>query len=132
MIGLDTNILVRYLTQDDPKQSRIANDIIERRLSANQPGFVSVIVTAETAWVLQSNFKASQQEVAAAIEGLISQSSLVFEHVEQVVQATEDVKRAHADFADAVIAYVGQKAGCSTTLTFDVGASKQPGFDLAK
>jgi predicted nucleic-acid-binding protein len=132
MIGLDTNILVRYLTQDDPRQSPIANDIMERRLTPDQPGFVSVLVTAETAWVLQSHYKASRSEVAAAIEGLISQSRLVFEHVEQVVQAAEDVKQTNADFADAVIAALGVKAGCSKTLTFDSSAAKQRGFELAK
>ena len=132
MIGLDTNILVRYLTHDDPKQSRVAADIVERRLSVDQPGFVSALVTAETAWVLQSHFKASRKEIALAIEGLISQRTLVFEHLEQIVHATEEVKETNADFADAIIAFVGQKAGCSTTLTFDLGASKQPGFDLAR
>ena len=132
MIGLDTNILVRYLTQDDPAQSRVANDIIERRLTIEQPGFVSILVAAEVAWVLKSHFKASQLEVAAAIEGLISQSTLVFEHIEEIVQAAEDVKQTNADFADAVIAALGQKAGCSVTLTFDNAASKQRGFQLAK
>lgn len=132
MIGLDTNILIRYLVHDDPTQTRIATNIIERRLTPAIPGFICLVVTAEMAWVLQRRYKATALEVVKAIEGLISQDSIVFEATEDVVQAIQDVKRENGEFADALIAALNARAGCSTTLTFDNGASKQRGFELAK
>ena len=132
MIGLDTNVLIRYLTQDDPRQARIANDIIDRRLSAERPGFISVVTAAETAWVLRTYFKATKLEAAEAIEGLISQDTVVVESVDDVVQAIEDVRGLNADFADALISALGRRAGCQATLTFDRDAARLPGFQLAR
>jgi predicted nucleic-acid-binding protein len=68
MIGLDTNILVRYLAQDDPTQSRIAAEVIEHRLNEGNPGFVSVVAMAETVWVLDRNYHLTNLELASAIE----------------------------------------------------------------
>ena len=70
MIGLDTNVLVRYLTQDDPSQARLATDLIERRLSHQDPGFISIVAMVETAWVLERAYGLSAAEVAAVIERL--------------------------------------------------------------
>ena len=63
MIGIDTNVLVRFLTQDDPEQSALASDVFERELSARNPGFIGLVVLAETVWVLQSAYDATSDEV---------------------------------------------------------------------
>ena len=64
MIGLDTNVLLRYIAQDDPKQSPRATQIMERRLTEQEPGFVSLVTILEVVWVLKSLFKRSRQEIA--------------------------------------------------------------------
>jgi predicted nucleic-acid-binding protein len=81
MIGLDTNILVRYATQDDPVQSAKATDIIGHRLSAANPGFVSVVTMAEVVWVLDRAYGLSHTEIAAAIERMLQIDVLVVEPV---------------------------------------------------
>ena len=52
MIGLDTNVIVRYVVQDDPRQSAAATRLMEKTLSAENPGFVAVVTLCEVAWVL--------------------------------------------------------------------------------
>jgi predicted nucleic-acid-binding protein len=67
MTGLDTNILVRYLTQDDSIQSPLATRIVEKRLSAVSPGFLSVVAMVETVWVLDRAYGFAPTEIADAI-----------------------------------------------------------------
>jgi predicted nucleic-acid-binding protein len=131
MIGLDTNILVRYLTQDDPIQSRIATGIIERRLTEENPGFVSMVAMVETVWVLDRAYEFSHLEIAAALERMLQIEVLVVEQEEEVFTAMIALKQGQGSFADALIARVGAKAGCSHTLTFDQKALGLPGFELA-
>jgi predicted nucleic-acid-binding protein len=131
MIGLDTNILVRYLTQDDPIQSRTATDIFERRLTEENPGFVSVVAMAETVWVLDRAYGFSVAEIAAAVERLLQSEVLAVENEQEVFMGMIALKEGHGSFADAVIAALGAKAGCSCTVTFDQRALRLPGFELA-
>ena len=77
MIGLDTNVLVRYLTQDDPSQARLATELIERRLSEQDPGFISVVAMVETAWVLERAYGLGAADIAAVIERLLQAAELV-------------------------------------------------------
>lgn len=130
MIGLDTNILVRYLTQDDPVQSRKANEIIEHRLSAAHPGFVSVVTMAETVWVLDRAYGLTDQEIAAAVERILQVEVLLVENEQEVFAAMVALKQGHGAFADALIAELGARAGCAHTLTFDKKALRLPGFRL--
>jgi predicted nucleic-acid-binding protein len=131
MIGLDTNILVRYLTQDDPLQSRKATDIIEHRLSEVNPGFVSVVTTAETVWVLDRAYGFSSREIAAAIERILQVEVLVVHHEQEVFAAMIALKQGRSSFADALIAELGAQAGCVHTLTFDQKALRFPRFRIA-
>jgi predicted nucleic-acid-binding protein len=108
MIGLDTNILVRYLAQDDPVQSPKARELIEQQLTEENPGFLSVVVMAETVWVLDRAYGLADHAIAAVIV----------------------LKEGHGSFADALIGGLGIRAGCSRTLTFDQKASRLPGFEL--
>ena len=130
MIGLDTNILVRYLTQDDPVQSAKATDILERRLTPNNPGFVSVVVIVETVWVLDRAYGLTAQKIAAAVERLLQVEVLIIEDEQQVFTAMVALKQGRASFADALIAELGARAGCTRTLTFDQKAGRLPGFEL--
>lgn len=130
MIGLDTNILMRYLTQDDPIQSPKATEIIERRLTKAKPGFVTVVAMVEIAWVLDRAYGLSPQEIAAAIERMLQVEVLVVEKEQEVFAATVALKQGRGSFADALIAELGASAGCVHTLTFDNKALRLPGFKL--
>jgi len=130
MIGLDTNVLVRYLAQDDPIQSAAATELFERRLSEQEPGFVSIVAVTETAWVLERAYGLSNRDIATAIEGVLQTAVLVVESEQEVFGAMIALKEGRGSFADALIAALGEKAGCSHTVTFDRRARRIPGFEL--
>ncbi len=130
MIGLDTNILIRYLTQDDPVQSAKATQIIERRLSPTNIGFVSVVTMAEIVWVLDRAYGLTDQEIAAVIERMLQVEVLVVENEQEVFAAMMALKQGRGAFADALIAELGTRAGCIHTLTFDKRALRLPGFKI--
>ena len=129
MRGLDTSILIRYLVQDDPAQSLRANKIIDK-LTEQAPGFVSVVVVAEVAWVLRSRYKAKPLEIADAIERILSIDSLRVQNEQQVYQAVVAVRAGEGTLADALICALGSSAGCTKTLTFDE-RSRLPDFEVA-
>jgi len=130
MTGLDTNILVRYLTQDDLVQSPIATNIMEARISEDDPGFVSTVVMAEIVWVLDRAYGFSGDEVAAAIERMLQAENLIIENEQEVFTAMIALKEADGSFADALIGALCAAAGCSRILTFDKLALGLPGFEL--
>jgi predicted nucleic-acid-binding protein len=130
VIGLDTNILVRYFAQDDPIQSRQATQIIERRLTDNQPGFVSLVTMAETVWVLERAYEMSNLEIAAAVERMLQADTLSVQNEQEVFTAMLALKTGKASFSDALIEALGTWAGCSSTLTFDKRATRLKGFEL--
>lgn len=131
MIGLDTNVIVRYLAQDDPQQSPRATNLFERQLTVEVPGFISLVAMAETIWVLERSYGLSPRELASAIELLLQTDVLVVEHEQEVFTAMIALKQGQGDFADALIAALGAKAGCRHTLTFDQKALRLPGFRRA-
>ncbi len=131
MIGLDTNVLVRYLVQDDPVQSPRATELIERRLDGGNAGFISVVTMTETVWDLQRAYGFSDAEVAATIERLLQTDVLVVDSEAEVFSAMTVVAEGGGSFADALIGMLNRKAGCSGTLTFDRKASRLPHFALA-
>jgi predicted nucleic-acid-binding protein len=130
MIGLDTNILVRYLTQDDPLQSPKAAEILERRLTEETPGFVSIVAMVEIVWVLDRAYGLPAHKVAAAVERMLQTDVLVIENEQEVFTAMIALKEGQGSFADSVIAALGVRAGCSCTLTFDHKAARLRGFEL--
>lgn len=125
MIGLDTNVLLRYLAQDDPKQSRRAAEIIERRLTEEEPGFVSLVCVLEVVWVLKSLFKRSRQEIANDIEMLLAADTLEIQNEQEVYHAVVALRNGTGTFEDALVGALGVWRGCSATLTFDEGAAKR-------
>ena len=130
MIGLDTSILVRYLTLDDPAQSAKATEILERRLTLKNPGFVSIVVIVETVWVLDRAYGLTAQEIATAVERLLQVEVLTIANEQEVFTAMVALKQGRGSFADALIAELGTRAGCTRTLTFDQKAGRLVGFEL--
>jgi predicted nucleic-acid-binding protein len=129
MTGFDTNVIVRYLTQDDPVQSPKATELIERGLTEEEPGFVSVVAMAETAWVLERVYGRTAEEIAAVIERMLEVEVLVVESEQEVFTAMIAVKEGRGAFADALIGALGARAGCSHTVTFDQKALRLTAFE---
>ena len=130
MIGLDTNILVRYLAQDDRQQAEAASRLIEETLNAEAPGFVSAAALVEVAWVLEDGYGCSRGEVVSVFERLLHVRQLVVERAEALAQATRAFAAGKADFADCVIERIGHVHGCEYTLTFDRLAARDAGMRL--
>jgi predicted nucleic-acid-binding protein len=131
MIGLDTNVLVRYLVRDDPGQSLKATEFITASLNSENPGFISIVAIVELVWVLTQTYRLEPGEVVRALKGLLAADHFVIEHEAEVATAMTAVREGIGSFADALIATLGQRAGCAYTLTFDRKASRLPGFRLA-
>jgi len=129
MIGLDTNVLVRYIMQDDPKQSFKASKLIES-LGEPDRGYIGLVAVVELVWVLSSCYDLSREQVALALEAMLRTKQFVVEHADQVVRALRVFKASKADFADCLIERSAAHAGCERTVTFDVGAAKHAGMTL--
>jgi len=122
MIGLDTNILVRYVTQDHAAQTAAAVKVMDS-LSSESPGFLSLVVIAELVWVLQFSYHFKQHEVENVIEKLLRSRELIVERAEIVSQALRKFRASRANFADCLIERCGNAAECQYVLTFDRDAA---------
>ena len=111
MIGLDTNILVRYFAQDDPVQSHKATVVMEQRVTEQSPGFVSIVALAETVWVLERSYRLRKQEIAIVIERILGADALLVEHEAEVATALTAVWEDRGSFADALIGAINAQAG---------------------
>ena len=131
MIGLDTNVMVRYIMQDDVKQSAKATALIES-LTSDNAGYITLVSVVELYWVLTSSYGLSGQQVAQALEAILCTKQLVVERADQVMRALRVFGEGKADFADCLIERAAASAGCVQTVTFDVGASKYAGMTLLK
>jgi predicted nucleic-acid-binding protein len=129
MIGLDTNVLVRYLTHDDRAQTAAAMRMMNT-LSFDSPGFLSLIVIAELVWILAISYRYQKKEIEQVLENLLRTKELVIERADLVSQALRTFRGGRADFADCLIERCGRAAGCKHTLTFDwkavAGAGMRP------
>lgn len=128
MIGLDTNVILRYLLQDDPKQTSQANQIVDRKLSQQNPGFISLVTVLEIVWVLRSLLKRNPSQIASHLENLLAADSLEVQNEQQVFEAVFALKRGTGEFEDALIGALNAWAGCTHTLTFDRKAARLPHF----
>jgi predicted nucleic-acid-binding protein len=127
MIGLDTNVLVRYLMQDDHRQSAQATALIDALSSSNR-GFVSLVVISELVWVLSYVFQLSRRDVNITLSMLARMPELRLENLVVFLRALRLCNTTSADFADCLIISVAKRAGCSYTATFDRKASRLPGM----
>jgi len=125
MIGLDTNILVRYLTRDDEYQWRQASDLIQQ----NQPCFITNIVLCELVWVLRgANYRLSKDKIINVLEAMLHSAAFEFENRSTVDLALQRYKRGKADFSDYLIGVTSRQAGCTETASFDGKLKSEQGF----
>ena len=127
MIGLDTNVLVRYIAQDDQVQSSQATDLIES-LSSDSPGFIAMVSIVEMVWVLQSCYQSTKSEIVSVIETILSTKELVVERADVIWQALRRFSDSKADFADCLIERCANAAECEYTVSFDQKAAKTAGM----
>ena len=130
MIGLDANVIVRYLAQDDPRQSAAATRLMEKTLSAEEPGFVTLVTLCEVAWVLAECYGADRERIRAVLQGLLESRQIVVESAEIAWRALRAWGSSAADFSDALIGEIALAAGAGKVLTFDKAAAKLPSFEL--
>jgi predicted nucleic-acid-binding protein len=127
MTGLDANILVRLVIEDDASQFAVVKRMMDG-FTEDDPGFISLVALAEMVWVLRRVYGVPSLEVADVVERLLQTESLVVQNADEAYLAVRSVQSGTGTFADALIAALGQWAGCYTTLTFDVKASRLDGF----
>jgi predicted nucleic-acid-binding protein len=130
VIGLDTNVLIRHIVQDDEEQSRIATHLLESRCSVDEPGIVSLVVLCEMVWVLDRGYGYDRKTIAQVLRSLLSAEDLRIERSELAWVALKYYASGKADFADFVIALCHQELGAATTCTFDRRASGCHLFEL--
>lgn len=129
MTGIDTNILVRYIMRDNAAQAARADAAI-RAFTSSHRGFIGLVALAETAWVLRSGYRISKPDLIQCIDRLLCARNLVLENSHAVRKALQLYEKAKCDFSDCLIAVSGSMAGCTSTITFDVDASRSAGMVL--
>lgn len=129
MIGLDTNVLVRYVAQDDSRQSPKATRLIES-LTVDAPGYVSLVSVVELVWVLTGCYASSRDKICEVLETLLRTKEIVVAHADTVWKALRLFKGGKADFADCLIERSANEAGCGYTTTFDRDAARHCGMQL--
>jgi len=131
MLGLDTNVLVRFLVRDDESQYERARRLIRQQAQAGEPVCISLVVLLETEWVLRSRYELTQAEILSAFSELLSATDLTFEDEATIEEALFVWQDSGAQFADCLIGARYRALGCTATATFDQGALKLPGFVAA-
>lgn len=131
MIGIDTNILVRYLTQDDTAQAQIVEQIFNKYASSSNSIFINNIVICELIWVLERGYKYNREDISSVIKQILLTEEFAFENNELLWIALSCYSINKLDFSDALIGEINKKHGCTKTFTFDQVAIKAPSFILA-
>jgi predicted nucleic-acid-binding protein len=130
MIGIDTNVLVRFLVRDDERQHAIARSFMLER-TAESPAFLSAIALAETVWVLHRRMEYPMSDIVAMLQALLSADNLILEHMEELDMLINGDNALKGDLADHLIAWSGKKGGCTRSVTFDLkAASVVDGMEL--
>jgi len=131
MIGIDTNVLVRFLVADDERQFDKARRLIRREVTGGDPVLISQLVLLECEWVLRSRYGLAKDAILGTFSGLLDSTEVRVEDEASVEEALYVWKDSGADFADCLIAAKYRALGCSATISFDARAAKLPGFRLA-
>lgn len=129
MNAVDTNVLLRYLVEDDPAQVRSAARFFARKCSVEDPCFINRIVLCEVVWVLSRIYRFTRDQIAATLEHLLNTRELLIEDYNEVAGALRDFREG-VDFADALAARINRRMGCDYTATFDRKASRRLGFRM--
>jgi len=130
MIGLDTNILVRYFTRDDERQWKRVDAYLKKRCSSKNPGWISCIVLCEIVWVLTRGYEYAKSDILKLLEQLSLTSEIKLESHDCVRAVLHDWKAGKADFSDYLIGRLNKEKGCETTLTLDKKAAGHSTFSL--
>ena len=130
MTGLDTNVLIRYIVQDDLAQAKLASLIIESTLSEEQPGYINLIVLCEVVWVLSFAYKFSKNDIIKILKQILITNCFEVEASHLVWNALNNFVAFSSDFSDCLIAELNKEHDIKTTLTFDKKAAKHSGFTL--
>lgn len=131
MWALDTNVLVRYIAQDDPRQSAAATRLIEEDISPAEPAFVSLIALLETVRVLESRYAATPSLICDVLDDLLSAAAIQVQEAAAVRRAVALFRRGRVDLHDALIVSMAEERG-ATTVTFDAKAARRLGMRLLK
>jgi predicted nucleic-acid-binding protein len=131
MLGIDTGVLIRFLVRDDEAQFEKARKLIKREVAAGGGVLVNQWVLLETEWVLRSRYGLPKNLIIQTLSGLLDASNVRFEDEAAIEEALFIWKDSAADFADCLIGAKNRRLGCRTTASFDVRASKLPGFTPA-
>lgn len=126
MTGIDTNVLVRYITRDHPEQYNAAKQHLESRCTQDYPGYVSVIVLCELAWVLSRAYDADPDDIARVIDQILRTRQLQVQQRDQVRSALAEYVDHKADFADCLLGQLNRTNGADETVTFDQNAARLP------
>jgi len=128
VIALDTNILIRLLTKDDPDQTALAERLLQKAADAEEPCFISDPVLCEVEWVLESSYGAKRGDILAAMQELLGGDLFVFEDREVLRQAIVTYQESKADFSDCLIGAKARARGARTTYTFERVLAREQGF----
>lgn len=131
MLGLDTNVLVRFLVRDDEEQFERAQRLIKKELQQKEPVLISLLVLMETEWVLRSRYELTKTDILGVFSSLLEAAELEFEDEATVEEAIFVWRDSAAQFADCLINARHRRLGCAATATFDLKAAKIPGFIAA-
>lgn len=131
MLGIDTNVLVRFLVRDNEIQFEKARKLIKREVAAGHRVFVNQLVLMETEWVLRSRYIVPKNQIIETISGLLNATDIQFEDEPSIEEALFIWKESVADFADCLIGAKNRRMGCQATATFDGKAARLPGFMAA-
>jgi predicted nucleic-acid-binding protein len=130
MIGIDTNVLMRFLVNDDDRQNAIARRFLSER-TADDPAYISAVTLAETVWLLRKRLNFPAADIRDTVKALLETEGLVIEHTEELDALLNDNRSPKADIADYLVFWCGVRAGCRSTVTFDRTAAKDiPGMEL--
>lgn len=131
MIGIDTNILVRYLTQDDTEQAKVAEQLFNEYATSPQSVFINNIVLCELVWVLERGYKYSKESITKVIKHILSTKEFIFENQELLWLALNQYSQKKLDFSDALIGEINKNFDCTNTFTFDKAAATANNFVCA-
>lgn len=126
MIGIDTNVLLRYVLPDDPAQSEAARSLIDDTCSEQSPALVNPVVLCELWWTLERRRKVSKEDLVAMLFDLLANPNIVVHDLDTVVAAISAYAEGQADFPDYLILFDNRRLGARETMTFDRGAGRPP------
>jgi predicted nucleic-acid-binding protein len=130
MIGLDTNVIIRYLVQDDKKQFFHAEKLIETAIRQKKMIHINLVTLCEVVWVLSYHYELKREQIYEFLDKLLHAEQIEVENRQLALNTFHEFKNSQADFADCLIGLLNQTLGCTTTYTFDKKAAKNSYFTL--